>query len=89
MYLRENEELLHRPKDYIIILIIMWKTQFVDGSKFASEDNNNSPLLSEINPNHKIAISTVGNSENAEKKSHPNSMKGKSLQSLAKVNWCK
>lgn len=67
----------------------MWKTQLVDGSKFVSEDYNNLPLLSEINPNHKIAISTIGNSENAEKKSHASSMKGKSLQSLAKVNWCK
>lgn len=64
----------------------MWKTQFVDGSKFIAEDQNLLPLLlSELNPKEKIVISTIGggivNMKNKNK-----SMKRKGLQSIAKLN---
>lgn len=66
----------------------MWKTQLVDGAKYVTDDTNLLPLLSELNTSQKIVISTIGNGvvRATHKKS---SLKGKGLQSLAKVNLCK
>lgn len=60
----------------------------VDGAKYVTDDTNLLPLLSELNTSQKIVISTIGNGvvRSTHKKS---SLKGKGLQSLAKVNLCK
>lgn len=63
----------------------MWNPQEVDATKFVSDEQNLLPLLSEINPNAKIVISTVGSGV-VQRKSKENSMKSKSLQSLTKLN---
>lgn len=63
----------------------MWNPQEVDATKFVSDEQNLLPLLSEINPNAKIVISTIGNGV-VKRKSKENSMKSKSLQSLTKLN---
>lgn len=66
----------------------MWRTQLVDGAKYVTDDTNLLPLLSDLNTSQKIVISTIGNGvvRSTHKKS---SLKGKGLQSLAKVNLCK
>lgn len=60
----------------------------MDGAKYVTDDTNLLPLLSELNTSQKIVISTIGNGvvRSTHKKS---SLKGKGLQSLAKVNLCK
>lgn len=63
----------------------MWNPQEVDATKFVSDEQNLLPLLSEINPNAKIVISTIGSGV-VKRKSKENSMKSKSLQSLTKLN---
>lgn len=63
----------------------MWNPQEVDATKFVSDEQNLLPLLSEINPNAKIVISTIGSGV-VQRKSKENSMKSKSLQSLTKLN---
>lgn len=63
----------------------MWQPKEVDATKLVSDEQNLLPLLSELNPNAKIVISTIGSGV-VKKNSKGNSMKSKSLQSLTKLN---
>lgn len=68
----------------------MWKSRRVNGDKFVRDENNLRPLLSGLNPDSKIVIPTIGGDVKVTfKDPKKSSMKGKSIQSLAKVNWCK
>lgn len=68
----------------------MWKTQEVDGSKLVREDNNLVPLLTDLNQNEKSVIPISENVTKVIRKSEAaRSLKGKGLQSLSKVQWCK